>query len=176
MLQVNLFRLIAGVLLLLFGRRLFWLFVAILGFVAAADFAARYLNGQTHMVQLIVAAAAGLIGAVLAIFLQKLAIAIAGFVAGAYAVTLLLPALHVDVGQLSWLISIVGGIIGAVFGVVIFDWALIILSSFTGAMLVAQSAPISGISENIVLLVLFVIGVAIQASFHRPPPRHVENN
>ena len=169
--HIDLFRVVGGAILLLFGRRLFWLFVAILGFVAAADFAAKYLNGQTQMVQLIVASIAGLIGAVLAIFLQKLAIAIAGFVAGAYAVTLLIPALHMNPGNFAWLLSVVGGIIGAVFGVAIFDWALIILSSFTGAMLIAQSVPIAGVSENIVLLVLFVIGIAIQASFHRPAPR-----
>src|SRR5262249_50294989 len=123
------------------------------------------------MVQLIVAVVAGLIGAVLAIFLQKLAIAIAGFVAGAYAVTLLLPALNLNLGDLAWLLSIVGGVIGAVFGVVIFDWALIILSAFTVEILTSQPVPIPAFSPNIVPLILFVIGVPIQASFHRPPRR-----
>ena len=76
-----------GIVLLLFGRRAFWIFVAVAGFIAGLTFATLYMHGQSELVILLIAIVAGVIGAVLAIMLEWLAILIAGFLAGGYLAT-----------------------------------------------------------------------------------------
>src|ERR1700756_2718363 len=73
-----------AVVLLLFGRRLFWLFVGGIGFIVGFNFATQAFQGEPAWVALAVAAVVGLMAAVLSIFLQRLVVAIAGFFAGGY--------------------------------------------------------------------------------------------
>src|SRR2546430_17597085 len=73
---------IIGAAILLFGRKLFWLFVAALGFAVGLEIAAYFMREPPQWMTLLVALGAGVLGALLAILLQKIAIAIAGFVAG----------------------------------------------------------------------------------------------
>src|SRR5712671_6195228 len=71
-----------GVVILFFGRKLFWLCVAAVGFAAGVEFAPHLMHEPTPVLQLCVAVVFGFIGALLAMFLQKIAIAVAGFLAG----------------------------------------------------------------------------------------------
>src|SRR5262245_42282049 len=75
---------VLGVVLLLFGRPLYWAFVAIAGFLVGMALANHWLADQQAWIRIIVAVAAGIIGAVLGIFIQRLAFAIGGFFAGGY--------------------------------------------------------------------------------------------
>ncbi len=72
---------IAGGLLLIFGRRLFWLFVGVVGFVVAYRLAGAYLGSEGA--GWAVAIAAGVLGGVAAVLVQKLVVTVAGFAAGA---------------------------------------------------------------------------------------------
>src|SRR6184192_2433600 len=81
-LSVPIISVIIGVAILLFGRKLFWLFVAALGFAVGLEIAAYFMSEPAQWMKLLVALGCGVIGALLAILLQKLAIAIAGFIAG----------------------------------------------------------------------------------------------
>jgi hypothetical protein len=68
---------LVGVAVLLLGRRLFWLFVGAIGFVFGAQIAAQFTHQPASSpVVLLVAIAFGIIGALLAIMLQKIAIGI----------------------------------------------------------------------------------------------------
>src|SRR5258705_11810661 len=71
-----------GVVVLLFGRKLFWLCVAAIGFAAGVTLALHLGTEPTPLLQLTFAILLGFIGALLALFLQKLAIGLAGFLAG----------------------------------------------------------------------------------------------
>src|ERR1051325_7668845 len=73
---------IIGAIVLLFGRKLFWLCVAAVGFAAGVEFAPHLMHEPTPLLQLSVAIVFGFIGALLALFLQQIAIAVAGFLAG----------------------------------------------------------------------------------------------
>src|SRR3954467_3841365 len=73
---------VIGVVILFFGRRLFWLCVAAIGFAAGVELAPHLMHEPTPLLQLSIALVLGFIGALLATFLQKVAIAVAGFVAG----------------------------------------------------------------------------------------------
>ncbi len=84
--DVDILNLLVGILLLFLGRRIFWLFVGGVGFVAAIDLVSRLAMPWPTWLTLVVALAAGLVGALLAILLQEVAVGIAGFLAGGYIV------------------------------------------------------------------------------------------
>ena len=153
---------ISGLAILFLGRQLFWLFVAVVGFAAGFELATNFLGGQPDWVILLIALVAGVIGALVAIFLRYLAVAVAGFASGAYLGTVLTDMLAADSGWLFWILFIAGGAIGAILMLALFDWALILLSSFTGA---AMLAPLPGWSSSLQLVLfvtLVVVGIIVQ--------------
>jgi hypothetical protein len=160
-----------GLAVLILGRKLFWLFVAVVGFGVAMVMVPQYLPDQHPMVIMGIAFAAGIVGAILAVLLQRLAVGVAGFVAGGYILLYLLSFFDIDLGSLqglTWAIFIVGGIVGALLVGIIFDLALIILSSGVGAALIAhtlmQDFSLQQAAAAVVFIVLFVVGIFIQRS------------
>src|SRR5207247_10786040 len=63
---------VIGAVVLLFGRKLFWLCVAAIGFAAGVTLASHIVSEPTALLQLTFAILLGFIGALLALFLQKL--------------------------------------------------------------------------------------------------------
>ena len=161
--------LIAGLAALLFGRRLFWLFVGLVGFLVSFNLATEFLGGQPQWIILLIALVVGILGALLAVFLQYIAVAVAGFLAGGYAVLSLVRLLSLDLNQewLFWFIFILGGVIGAILILLVFDWALIILSSGVGAATLVQLAELftelSPALNLILFFLLLIVGIAFQA-------------
>jgi len=163
--NASLVPLFAGFLLLFFGRRLFWLFVGILGFLAGFTLATRFFPHETGVTLYLIALGFGIIGIVLAFFLQRLAIAIAGFLAGGF--------FAVNATQsIGWsfpeaVLFLIGGILGAVLLSLLFDWALIFFSSVTGAALLEKALPIQQTYSLLVFVVLLILGIFVQARFLR---------
>jgi len=158
---------IFGGALLLAGRKLFWLFVAVLGFLAGFQFTSSVWHGPEGLA-IIVGLVIGIIFALLAIFLQAIAIGVAGFLAGGYILTVLANMIGLEaVGALSWIIYIVGGIIGVILVSFLFDWAIITLSSLAGASLVVEAFRPERAMGNLIFFFLFVIGVVVQGSILR---------
>jgi len=162
----SLFRIVSGLLLLFLGRRLFWLFVGLLGFISGMTFAARLFSGQPGWLLLVIALVCGLIGIYLALFLQQLAIAIAGFLAGAFFATTMMEAVSWSVAPL--IPALIGGVIGAILLLVLFDWGLIFLSSVTGAILIARSLPLEQPFAALAFFVLLLVGIIFQARLLQP--------
>ena len=71
---MNLIFIAAGILLLFLGRKLFWLFVAVVGFLLGLTYAPQLLSNQPQSVILTISLITGLLGALLAALLQKLAV------------------------------------------------------------------------------------------------------
>lgn len=165
--MLNLINLILGAALLFAGRKLFWLFVGVAGFVTGVQLATRFWQGSS-LVAIIVGLIIGVIFAFLAIFLQALVIYIAGFLIGGYIFTVLATMLGVDVtGATTWIVYIIGGVIGLILIRFLFDWALITLSSLAGASLVLQSFLPQGAVGGLIFFILFIIGVLVQGSILR---------
>lgn len=157
--------LIVGTLLLFFGRRLFWLFVGASGFSAGLEIAARVFHGQTAATLLIAAIVIGFIGMLLAFFLQKLAISLGGFAAGAYlAFSLAQMFLGRESGPVVWIAILLGGVIGLVLMHLIFNGALIVLSSILGASLLVHATSFFQAYVQVALVVLAVLGIFVQSS------------
>lgn len=157
--------LLAGLAILFFGRRLFWLFVAVVGFVVGFELASDFLAGQSEWLILLIALLVGLAGAAIAVFLQYLALGIAGFLAGGYLVLVLWRAIELGGPQwLMWLVALVGAIIGSVLVVAMFDWALVILTSLVGAAMIAQlPAEWPILWRSGLFVVLLLLGLAVQS-------------
>src|SRR5215831_452147 len=76
--------LVVGAAVLFLGRKLFWLFVAAIGFAWGAEIAPQIIHQPAPLVTLVIAVGLGFLGALLAVLLQKFAIAAAGFLAGGW--------------------------------------------------------------------------------------------
>lgn len=154
----------AGILLLILGRKLFWLFVAVIGFLAAMTFMPELLPNQPDSVILTISLIAGLFGALLAALLQKLAVGLAGFAAGGYIVYYLLEFVAANLGEYQWMAILAGGILGALLAGSMFDWALILLTSASGATLISQGLNLSMPISAIILFALFIFGIIAQGN------------
>jgi hypothetical protein len=162
-----LLEIVLGGVLLVLGRKLFWLFVAGVGFAVGMFVTPILLPDAPQGVTLAVAVALAVLGAVLAVTVQKIAIGLVGFIAGGLIALWLLRALALDLGAIQWLVFIGGGILGALLLATLFDWGLILLSSLVGAnLLVSGVSGLIGLPETllpIIFLVVFGLGVLIQA-------------
>jgi hypothetical protein len=170
---MELIRLLLGIIMLTMGRRLYWLFLGGAGFIFGFDIAGRLIHGLSHSAVLVIAFLAGITGAMLAVFLQKLAIIIGGFLAGGYLLPLLLKETGIGVVHYHWLLFLIGGLIGAVCMSVLFGWALIILSSALGSFLILQALHLGTQISKLFFIFLLILGVAIQYGLfeRKHPPR-----
>jgi len=153
-----------GIIILTLGRRLFWVFVGCVGFVAGFQTAQLYFGFQTSWIIWAAALLSGLVGALLALFFQTVAIVVGGFAAGSTIATHL--AFLVGVASIP-VIPILGGIIGAILLYVYFDWALIVLSSVAGSTLVVQALLWNPAAEKVLYVILIAMGICFQAAWLR---------
>ena len=158
------FIILVGAALLLVGRQLYWLFVAGVGFAVAIDLLARLTEIQSPLLMVIIGLGAGVAGALLAILLQRLAIAVAGFFAGGYVTLALLDLVELRGPALAWILALVSAVVGVVLTLILFAWALIILSSLAGAGTIVQALDLRRPMTIAAFVILLAIGIAIQAS------------
>jgi hypothetical protein len=152
---------------LFFGRKLFWLCVAAVGFAVGVQIAPLLVNEPSSLLALLIALAFGILGALLAVFLQKVAIGVLGFLAGGKLATAIAAAFFVHYSQYSTIIFVAGGIIGAILLVAVFGWALIVVSSFIGAYLIESAFVLPPTGSTLVFIGLAIIGMFLQAASFR---------
>jgi hypothetical protein len=165
--SVTIVGVLIGVVILFFGRRLFWLCVAAVGFAVGVEIAPQLVNEPSSLLALLIALIFGVIGALLALFLQKIAIAVLGFLAGGKLAAAIAAAFFVHYAQYSTIIFVAGGIIGAILLLAVFDWALIIVSSFIGAYLIQSAIVLPPTGSTLVFVALAIIGILVQAASFR---------
>lgn len=159
----RLFVLVFGLALLLAGRRIFWLVVGVVGFLFGFDLASRVLGLDSEGLGLLIGVFAGILGIFLAVFLQKFAIGLAGFLIGGYLTLTLLQADAANLSGTDLVAFLVGGLICALLAVWLFEVALILLSSVAGAALVTQSLTLDPGATTLAFAALAVVGIAVQA-------------
>jgi hypothetical protein len=151
-----------GVVVLLFGRSLYWVFVAIAGFLIGMEMANVWMRGQEDWMRLLVAVGAGVLGAIIGIFVQRLAFAIGGFFAGAYFAVAVAARFGLAGDPNVW--AIVGGVIGAILAALLMDWAIIVLSSLAGAAAIMSpfQPKLDPKIAAAIYLVLVAVGIVFQ--------------
>jgi hypothetical protein len=160
---VSLIQVLTGLSLVLFGRKLFWLFVGAIGFYVTFGLATRIFQDQPDWVILLIAATVGLGGALLAVFVQSLGVAFASFLAGGTYLTDLVDGAGISLGPFGWFVFVAGGLAAAFLVFFLLEWALILLSSFAGATLVARISGLEREASALVFFTLFLFGLGIQA-------------
>jgi hypothetical protein len=158
--MVNILLAVSGGLILVLGWKLFWLFVGLVGFAAGLQAAQLYFDPQPFWTLWAAGLACGIIGAILALFFQKLAIGVGGFVAGC---TLALHLTLIMGHHPGVTVALIGGVIGAVALYLLFDWALIILSSFVGTGLIIEALGRHAPYAPVLSVLLIAAGVIFQA-------------
>jgi hypothetical protein len=103
----------------------------------------------------------------LAFFLQKIAVALVGFVAGGRLAVAIIAAFVVQHEGSFALTFLIGGIIGGLLFLLLFDWALIVLSSMVGAYMIATAITLPQVGASIVFVVLTIVGIVVQAGMNR---------
>ncbi len=166
---------VLGIILLTTGKKLYWLFVGVVGFVIGLALATTYVSLDPPWLIYIVAFAAGIIGAVLGIYSQRLAIALVGFIVGGYGAIFVAGLLGIKAEPFNWMAFIVGGFVGLLLVASIFDWALYILSAWAGSTLVTRTLT-EGVGMNetlglVLFFILFVVGITLQAGIFMDKPK-----
>ena len=165
--SVTIVGVLIGIVILFFGRKLFWLCVAAVGFAAGVQIAPLLVNEASSLLALVIALVFGLLGVLLAFFIQKIAIAILGFLAGGKLATAIAAAFFVQYAQYSTIIFVIGGIIGAILLLAVFGWALIVVSSFIGAYLIQSAIVLPPTGSTLVFIGLAIVGIFVQAASFR---------
>jgi hypothetical protein len=155
---------VLGLLALLLGKRLFWLFAGIVGF-ALGWWLMGFINQDIWRV--LAGIVVGLILAGLSRFLGKWAIRIVAAIAGFVILPMLLGSLGMlgGISELLW--AALGAILGFVGAMVLADWTLIFLSSILGAGLILNGVriflPMADAVRMIVGFSLIAVGVVVQS-------------
>ncbi len=152
----------AGFALLLAGRQIYWLFVGVIGFLVGAYFASDVLAAQPEWLILLAALAVGVLSALLAIVLQRVAVGLAGFFGGGYFAMILAAELGANSEAFGLIAFLIGGFVAALLVLVVFDWALIGLSALFGALTIVTAVDLEPSIRLFVGLGLFVVGVVVQ--------------
>jgi hypothetical protein len=156
-----------GVVILFFGRKLFWLCVAAVGFAAGVELAPHLVQEPTPILALSVAIVLGFVGALIAMFLQKIAIAIVGFLAGGKLAVAIVATFVAQQSVHVWLVFVIGGIVGAILLLSLFDLALIFISSVIGAYLIGRIISLPPTGGAVLFALLVIVGVLVQAASFR---------
>ena len=152
---------ILGCIVLVFGRKLFWLFVAIMGFLGGVHIAEMFFVEHSLWILLLIGLGAGLLGALLAVIFQRIAFALAGFYGGAYLVLILMQSFGIFTSSI--LPPIIGGAIGAIVAVLVMDWAIIVLSCLAGAGAIVATAGLEQTVSTFFFALLIIAGIFVQA-------------
>jgi len=147
--------------LLLAGRRLFWLFVGAVGFLIGLE-VARLFVFPSELILILAALGLGLAFALFAVFVESVAIGVAGFLGGGITMLRVAALWGFDTNALRLVAFIVGGIIGVILVVWLFNWALITISSVAGASMIVSGLFLRAGERPLLFLGLAFLGIVFQ--------------
>lgn len=154
--------LIAGILLVFIGRKVFWLFIGGVVFLLVMDVAPRFMHHRESMI-FYGALGAGVLAATTGYFFQKVAVRVVGLVGGGFFAFNAYEHFLTSIPLPWWIPALVGALLGWIIVSFVVEWALIILSSLTGGFLIASALHLESHSLLMVTIVLAAIGLVIQA-------------
>ena len=159
---MQLSNLIIGVVLLLFGRRLFWLVIGVAGFLFGMEMTGLYFAGLPEWLQLAVAIGLGCLGALLAKFAQRLAFSLGGFFAGVFLALRLGQLLTLPENGVLLLVLLGAGIVGAILATLLMDQAITLLACLVGAGAIVGELPLGRTLSLVTIAILTGAGFLFQ--------------
>ncbi len=157
-------QILLGAVSLLAGKRLFWLFIALVGFVFGFRLTLLGLPMETHGgMALWVGLGVAVLGAVLAVLAQKVAVWVGGSLAlGAACHFLLLSGLPQADWPLQAAAWAIGGVLGLLVAGFLFDFVLIAASVAWGAAMIVHALDLDRGMLPGSFIVLGIVGVLAQ--------------
>lgn len=155
-------QIVAGLLVLLFGRRLFWLFVGAVGFFIGLQVGMKLFAQMAEWMLLLLSILVGLVFAGLTIVLQRLAVILAGALVGGMLAVQLAPVAGLYSATMLWGVFVAGGVLAAVLLYVAFDPMLILLSAIVGTMMISNGLHLDPVIEPVLLVVCLLLGLVVQ--------------
>ncbi len=150
------FVLAAGLFSVFFGRRTFWVFLAIAGFLAGRWLGFLLLDGQSSWVRDTLALVLGITVGLAALLLQRWLSLLVGFVGFLLLGYVLVTPFEVSVA-VQWGVAVVLGLCGAVLTYYLFDWTLVLMSALVGAAVALLGLRALGTFPGEVGVVLFLL-------------------
>ncbi len=134
---------IGGLTLLFFGRRLYALALGVAGFAFGWSLAPAVDIGPPSA-QLGAGLLLGVLSAMLALFVQRMILSVAGFILGVSVAWWAVSVGGLHLGGLEFLVVLFSGIVSAFLLQALFGAMLVVLTSLVGGSLLAQAAGLSG--------------------------------
>jgi hypothetical protein len=159
---MNILQIILGLIVLTTGRKLPWLFVAVIGFVFGMYIEMELLHMKSRWLIQIIGLVIGVIALVLGVYLKLIPIAVASIISGGYGAYYLAQLLGIKTGVLPWIFFVIGSVLGIILLATQFEWAVILLSSLGGATLVGKHLNPQHNIALVVFLALILVGVIVQ--------------
>jgi hypothetical protein len=162
----SLVALILGIISLFFGRKLFWVFAALIGLSVGLIVGVQLLQNQAMIVRVLVAIFIAAICCVLAIYAEKIMIVLAGFFGLGVFGYLIANLFHLP-ALFHWILFIGFGILGAILISRYMEWAIVIISCAVGAIM--AGVGLGGLThfnffiDLLIFLVLLAAGILFQS-------------
>jgi hypothetical protein len=160
--------LVVGLVIWVFGWKVYKAFIVVVGALVGALVAYQYTWALDGIFRLIIAIAGGLVGAVLALFALYVMVFLFGVYVGAGVATIYL-------GAEQWIINLgIGVIVGIVF-ILLFKFMVVLSTSLTGSYMAVYSIvlllrfDLSRLWLQIAIVAATVVGVIVQYSVWGSP-------
>ena len=163
--MVKLTCILAGLILLMAGRKALWLFLGLAVFAIAVAFIQSYLPNLDDRTLLVVSLVAGVIAAVASVALAKALVWVGGVACGGYIGVVAWQTLGPAAGGFPWLACAIGGVVGILVAKFLFESLLVLGSSAVGAALLVHTLGVDGTPGLALLILLAALGVVVQGKF-----------
>ena len=167
---------VAGVLLVLFGHKLYTALVGLLGFVVVWTLAPDLLPLPSEL-RLAVAVGAGVLSALLGFIVRTLAVTLTGAILGAGLAVWLIVSFGAERDILWWVVVATAAVLGAFLLRWVSELALVVASSLVGALLVVGALLEMGVTGLegppawLGVALLLVVGIGVQMGLGRGKDR-----
>ena len=152
---------VGGLILLLFGRRLYALVLGVAGFAFGWSLAPAFEIGPPSA-QLAAGLILGVFAAMLALFVQRLILNVAGFILGVTLAWWAVSVGGVSMGGIELLVILLSGFLCAFLLRALFGAALVVLSSLVGSSLLIQASGITGPLALVGWFCVALFGILLQ--------------
>jgi hypothetical protein len=167
------FVLLIGLALVLAGRKMFWIFIAVAGFLAGLSFGMNYFGDPMSAQAIGVGIVCAVASCLIALLIPPLAAATAGFLAAGCVGSEILAALAGPGSPWQTAAFITAGIVGAALALAAFDWVLAIFSSLLGATMILTVLTVPPAWHVPALVAIAALGCVIQLWGFRDDPDSV---
>jgi len=157
--------LVVGILTLFYGRRLFWVFAALIGFIFGLMIASQLTPDMADFIRILIAIGVGTLCGIMTVYAEKLMIILVGFLGFGISGYLLISLFDFS-SLVNWIIFLISGSIGAVYITRHIEWVVIIVSALLGSLMVSigvsKFVHTNFLIDLLVFIALLSVGIFFQ--------------